>query len=443
MIAQKKLRYILYLQIIIISFIFLKSSATLNVFIDEYLALTSGVNFFRNLDFNAGLKGGGSYSVLLTSGPLSSVGSVIGWNLTNNLIIARFSNYLWALIIHLFFINIISKYYEINKNIISIFMVFSLIIVPWYFGVLYSIGEIVSTILFFYAVLLFTPRRNLSLILFSLSIFYGKLILIILFIVFYLIYIFLNKEFKKCLKDFSFFIIPAIVWIILVGIKYQDGSIVDYLTNFFYFNFTTNQSAGLKEFSTYGLSDYLFSYQNSEVVNWNIADVLRIFVSPIIFAIYGLTHFKKFSHYIKLIYFPLLTSTMTLYLWFWILSPTKWIRYSQHFILLQILFMFFLLSENRFKITSFYQLIIFSTYFSLFFNSLSLIIIFLVLIITCYLLRPEKLSTYFSFLLIVFLFINSGNSYYELNNKTQFNFEFVECKNSLKSEECYREYINQ
>ena len=47
-------------------------------FIDEYITITSNVNFFRSLDFNAGNFIGGNYSVQLTSGPISAIGSVLG-----------------------------------------------------------------------------------------------------------------------------------------------------------------------------------------------------------------------------------------------------------------------------------------------------------------------------------------------------------------------------
>ena len=63
-------------------------------FIDEYISLTSNVNFFTSLNFYAGDFIGGNYSVSLTSGPLSSIGAVMGWNITNKLAIARIANFL-------------------------------------------------------------------------------------------------------------------------------------------------------------------------------------------------------------------------------------------------------------------------------------------------------------------------------------------------------------
>ena len=56
-------------------------------FIDEYISLNSNLNFYKYLDFNAGEVFGGSYSTLLTSGPISAIGGVIGWTFTSKLTI--------------------------------------------------------------------------------------------------------------------------------------------------------------------------------------------------------------------------------------------------------------------------------------------------------------------------------------------------------------------
>ena len=81
-------------------------------FIDEYISLASNLNFYKNLDFNAGDFIGGSYSIYLTSGPISALGGVIGWNLSSKLMIARISNYFWLVILQLIFAIYISKIYK-------------------------------------------------------------------------------------------------------------------------------------------------------------------------------------------------------------------------------------------------------------------------------------------------------------------------------------------
>ena len=74
-------------------------SVRVDSFIDEYVVITSNVNFFKNFDFNAGDFIGGSYSVLLTSGPISAIGSVISWNITNNFILGRISNFYYLILL--------------------------------------------------------------------------------------------------------------------------------------------------------------------------------------------------------------------------------------------------------------------------------------------------------------------------------------------------------
>ena len=81
-------------------------------FIDEYIILTSSVNFFKSLNFDAGEFIGGNYSVALTSGPISAVGSSIAWILTDKLTIARISNYFWVCLIQLIFSILIIKFYK-------------------------------------------------------------------------------------------------------------------------------------------------------------------------------------------------------------------------------------------------------------------------------------------------------------------------------------------
>ena len=74
----------------------------LESFIDEYLVLASNSNFFTTLDFNAGSFVGGSYSTYLTSGPLSSVGGVILWELSNNFRLSRIGNFYWVILLQIF-----------------------------------------------------------------------------------------------------------------------------------------------------------------------------------------------------------------------------------------------------------------------------------------------------------------------------------------------------
>ena len=255
MTSNRVFQYFIVFQLIILSFVFYRTSSTLSLFIDEYISLTASTEFFKGLNFNAGYKAGGNFSVVLTSGPLSAVGSVIGWALTKNIIISRFTNFLWALIINFVLIKVIKRYFEFNEYTFLSFSSFSLILIPWSFGILYSIGEIVSTLIFFYGVLLLPKNKKLSLTLLSLSIFYGKFILIILFVVFYSFYFLKEKNFKDLIKNLLYFSFPLIAWLLLVSIKYQGGGILNYIHDFINFNFTMNQSAGINELSRFSIKN--------------------------------------------------------------------------------------------------------------------------------------------------------------------------------------------
>ncbi len=436
------LKIFIFIEIVLIIYLFFNVSKKLNLFIDEYISLASNTSFFKNLDFNGGVKTGGSYSVMLTSGPLSAVGSVIGWNVSKNLFIARFFNFIWAMSLHLIFTNFVKRYYKINKDFMIIFSIFSLVLVPWFFGVLYSIGEITSTIICFYGILIFPYNRKFSLVLISLSIFYGKLILIVIFGIFYLAYVYIQKEYKKVFFDFLFFSFPATLWLILVFLFYKDGNVFSYVIEFFNFNFTNNQSAGLKELGFLTIRDYFFSFQNSEVMKWSLADILRVLFSPLIFSFIFIFYYKYLNIGLQKIVYPVLLSSNFLYLWFWLLSPTKWIRYSQHFLLLQMLFLFFYLSQKNLKMSKF-KIFLIVMYLLVFMSSTLLILITLILFSGILIFDKFKIEVNINYFIYFFLLINLFNLNYEYSLKPDYNFIFTECIEKLNSFECYLEYINQ
>ena len=112
--TNKKVYLIYGVEIIILSILFYITSNKLGVFEDEYFALAANSSFFNSLDFNGGVKAGGSYSVALTSGPISSIGGVVGWFFSKNLVVARFSNFIWSLILNVALVTYVKKYLKFN-----------------------------------------------------------------------------------------------------------------------------------------------------------------------------------------------------------------------------------------------------------------------------------------------------------------------------------------
>ena len=175
-------------------------------------------------------------------------------------------------------------------------------------------------------------------------------------------------------------------------------------------------------------------------MNWNIADLLRVLISPLIFVgLSGLVK-NKCDLPLKNIITPLQISTFSLYLWFWLLSPTKWIRYSQHFLLIQILFLLFIIAKDNQILDSKFLLFGFGIYFSLFLNSILIISIYVLTLLILVMFRFKLIQQNFYILLIVFFQLNTFNAYYELGSKTIFKFNLENCIEELINIECYKEF---
>ena len=150
---KKLISYINYLIFLLVTnyviFNFVKiMSLKLSNFIDEYISLSSNFNFYRNFDFNAGDFIGGSYSIYLTSGPLSAVGGVFGWSIFESFSLSRISNFYWVLLLQVIFSYFILKIYNLDIQVLTIFNIVIILLIPWWQGALYSLGEIASMVIF-------------------------------------------------------------------------------------------------------------------------------------------------------------------------------------------------------------------------------------------------------------------------------------------------------
>ena len=257
-------------------------------FIDEYISLASNVNFFKNLDFNAGDFIGGSYSVYLTSGPISAIGGVLGWNLTSNLMVARISNYYWIVLLQLMFSFLIVRLFNSDYKFLLFFNFLVMTLVPWWQGSLYMLGEIASTILFTNSIYLINKKRSFSMLMFSLSIFYGKLIILLPFLVFYITWVIRNKDYKKVYKDLLFFSLPLLFWLSLINFNYRSGNLLHYFKDLYYLA-VVHESLGLQSAPLMNLFNFNKLLGTGEVQFWNNFDVIRILVVPIVFIILIMT----------------------------------------------------------------------------------------------------------------------------------------------------------
>ena len=305
-------------------------SATLGNFVDEYASVTSINSYFKTFKLDAGFLGG-PYSVELTSGPLSGVGFFISWETTKNLFLSRTSNFLFLIVVLITF-SIFEKKVDNEKyQILTLFTVLltSVFLIPWWYGILYSLGEIISTLFFLIAIFIYENQKKVSMLLFSTAIFFGKIILLLPFVLIFVIELYYRKDRIKFLSEVVYFFIPLLLFFIPVNLFYHNGNLLDYISDFMRLLFS-HSGAGLQSLD----SNVIEKIISSEFSSWNLITKFRILVTPILFFIFLFKKKKLIDNSRQNLYLHIFLSSITLYIWFWLISETKWIRYSQHFIVI-------------------------------------------------------------------------------------------------------------
>lgn len=416
-------------------------AANLKPFIDEFISLSSNVNFYKSLNFNAGDFIGGNYSVALTSGPISSIGSVIGWNLTNNIVIARIANFYWIHILQILFILLIGKYYKKDIKFLLFSSNLMILLIPWWHGSLYSIGELASLITFVNSMFLFQRARNISILLFSISIIFGKLLNLVPFAGFYIAILLSEKKIKKVFKDFFVFCIPLTIWLLLVNSRYVNGNALIYLQD--QFNFIVNHQSSGTEISNDSINLYFFkSTFAGEFLTWNIYDKFRILIVPIIFIVLVLLNKKNITNNIGNLSLPFILAISFSYTWFWFLNSTKWIRYSQHFTILIIFGLFYFLSFKVFQRNI--DLVIAISLIALFIENNKYLIWILIILSVLVVYKFKDFANYSRVYLLIFTFLILDYSikYFQETTVVLNNEIIKECVSELATLGCLDAYQN-
>ena len=410
-------------------------------FIDEYISLTSNLNFFKNLNFNAGEFIGGSYSTSLTSGPISAIGSVFAWNITDKLTISRMSNFFWIYLLQIFFAYLIVKLYKSDFKFLFFISGLSLVLIPWWQGSLYSLGEIPSVIIFVNAIFLFPKIRKLSLLLFSISIFYGKLLNLVPFVGFYIVVMFNERKIKKVINDFIMFLIPLSSWLFFANSKYEQGNVFQYIKDQYFF-IINHQSSGASMDGQNFLDKLIHSFTTSEFIGWNIFDKTRLTIIPILFLYILYKNREDINKYFGEITIPFMSSFFFVYLWFWILNSTKWMRHTQHYTILLIVGLIYLLNFN--VITSKVDLGLSVALLAIFIDNNKYLILFLIVfsILVIYYIESVSKHSYIKFLIALILFIDISLPYFEKDTFGNLHHIIEDCKIELISEECKSAYLN-
>jgi hypothetical protein len=303
----------------------------------------------------------------------------------------------------------------------------------WWYGVLYFLPETISAVLFVHAVLLFGYHRKFSIIIMSISIFFGDFLTVLMFVGFYLATIIKEKSLKNLFLDAIYASAPLLLWIILV-LNFSDFNLNNYLQEYFEHYFK-HRSAGEVNLST---SAIINNFLSSEVINWGLADFLRILLAPVAFGI--IVYNIKSSIFIKGIgKLQIVLPVITIFLWFWLLSPAKSIIYSGLFTTYILIFLSYFLIYSKFSNKLFLYITI--TLFSLFFSSTLLVALMVLVLALISFYKVESINkNNLIALLLVFIFLNQLNVIKETSIMETHVVNIESCKISLKNLQCEKDY---
>lgn len=416
----------------------LNTSYTLKPWEDELISLTSSSNFFMNLNFLPS-SSYGNYSYALTSGILSAIGGVIGWNVSQSFVVARVANFLYVCLLQIIMIIFIFKdNKKFNTGIVFFFSFISILLVPWWFSTMYLIAEIVSTLVFVNALFIYDKNKKLSLFLMGSSVIFGKFLMIIPSVLFLISKIELNNL-KRSFINSLFFITPFLFWYTLMYFKIGIEDFLYYLNNFFG-TLVNREDSGVQSALNFSFNTIYENLQKSEVPQWTPASVIRAALTPIIFLFIYFKNRNLFFKEFGVSFTSVLFGIIGTYVWFWVLTPFKYIRQSTHFVLIVIFvsLYIFLFSSG---ISKFYKFLLLAN-ISLFLSDIKIIIAFN-LVTFLYFILNEKQKAIFNLEVVVifFLIINLINMNLELREKDIYDLKFSSCELDLFSSECVKEYL--
>jgi hypothetical protein len=138
---------------------------------------------------------------------------------------------------------------------------------------------------------------------------------------------------------------------------------------------------------------------------------------------------------------PLISSIVLHVLWFWLLSPLKWMRYSQHYMIVVVVTLFYMLLFNVY--TKKLDFLVGCLAIGLLFdNSESNFILLFVLLIISFFLHKGQLWRNISKIILVSVIIldlSNAISLNEGNNLPKMTIE--SCSKELISDECRNDYL--
>jgi len=437
------LKIICYISIFLFGISAYFRTKTLKPWNDEIVSLVSNLNFYyNNFNFIGPFETRYfiSYSPKLTAGPLSSVGGIISWFFSENIYVLRFSNLLYLIFLSLGLSIVVFKTLKIELNlnllILTTLILFSLTNTSWWYSVLYLLPETICAVIFINSILLFNSNRKLALFLMSLSVFFGDFLTVLMFAGFYLGTIYYEKSFVKIARDIPFALMPLVLWIALV-LTFSEYNLVQYFKEY-YEHYFKHPSGGEINLS---IRSIINNFIGSEVVEWGIADFLRVMIAPLLF-VYIVYSTKKMPLIHKLGKLQIILPLMSIYLWFWLLSPAKSIIYSGLFTTFVLIFNSYFLLFGKF--TNKFLFVTSLIIYSFFLSSIYLMGLYLFLLTFILIYNNSKIGKVtLLFSLVALMSLNQLNVINEVRRLDTFEISIKSCKNSLETTDCLDDYYGK
>lgn len=411
-------------------------------FVDEYVVLASNVSLFTQGVFSAGDFLGGPFSIYLTSGPVSNFGAVLGWLFTSNIIFSRIFNYFWVVFLNILLLLALNlKHKKINYIYSTLIITTLYILIPWWQGILYGLGEVASMVIFVNATFLYNKSRKLSMGLFGISIFLGKLLTLLPFTGFYFFKM-LRQRKVEIFYDFFYFLTPVLPWFLLIHLNYNSGNFSDYIMDTLNLLLNNNSASGVNNFANFSINIIKNTLKNSEIIEWSVFDIYRISLIPILSILLIFKNRTKIDNQFSNLSTPIIFSIILPYLWFWLISPLKWIRYSQHFMVTIILLLAYLLIFDllKTKYDYFLNVILLSSFIE---NEKNLIIIFMILIsLFLFIIEISDWKIMLNLFLLILIILDIGTAVFKAEAVKNSNSTDIYCVSNLSSEWCRKAYLN-
>ena len=241
-------------------------------------------------------------------------------------------------------------------------------------------------------------------------------------------------------NDLLFLFLPSVPWLALVHFKYENGNAFNYLLD--QFNFILNhQSSGVNEESLSFIDSFIASLNNSEFVNWNFYDRTRLVLIPLIFLIILLRNKNSIDSFFGNITIPIFSSVSFIYIWFWFLNSTKWMRHTQHFTIIILVVCLYLINFKVLtrKVDLLLTLALISFYIE---NNKNLIYISIALyLFIIYFMNINKSITPVKILFLIIMLVDVSLPYFEKEKAGDIHEIIQECSSSLISDECRNKYL--